>query len=104
MGNDQSRIKGNQIDSYNKPSDRGEIELKVPGTNVSERGGESENEIADALELDKTAQMKHEVESNDEDGGNEDKVEDDDNESEDGQSDARIEGGDPGPNQKEEPG
>ena len=51
IGNDQSRIKSNQNDSYTEPSDRGETELKALGANASEQGGESENEVADALEL-----------------------------------------------------
>ena len=32
LGNDQSRIKSNQIDPYTEPSDRGEIELKAQGS------------------------------------------------------------------------
>ena len=49
---------------------------------MSEQGNDSENEIADALELNKPAQMKREVEDNDEDNSDEGKVEDDDDEGE----------------------
>ena len=95
IGNDQSRIKSNQIDSYTKPSDGGQIELKAPGAGVSEQGSESENEVADALELNKLAQMKREAEFNYEEDGDKDKGEDDDDEGEDRWGDPRIELTDP---------
>ena len=45
---------------------------------MSEQGNDSENEIADALELNKPTQMERKVEFNDENNSDEDKVEDDD--------------------------
>lgn len=109
LGNDAnwSRIKNNQIDSYAEPSDRDEIECKVPGTDVSERGDESENEVADALGSNEPAQTKHEVEFNDEDEDDDDEDEDeeaDDNDTEDDESDASIRSRNPGSDKEEELG
>ena len=64
---------------------------------MSEQGSESENEVVDALELNKPGRVERGVELNDEDNSDEDKVEDDDDEDEDrwGRFKSRVNGPQP---------